>query len=204
MGYKIAEIASKRKHVVTLISGPTKLSPPKVKKFISIETASDLLKALKQEVKNADCLIMSAAVGDFSVERVLKQKLKRAKHLSLALAPNKDILKALSKYKKNKLYIGFSLETEDPIQNSHKKLKNKNLDIIVANRLTKRCNVFGDNRLDAHIIDKDGVTRDIKRKSKAFIAHVLLDKIEKLWYLKSNQKIEDRREGTEKNLTSIL
>jgi len=184
MGYTVAEVASKRRHVVTLISGPTKLNPPKVKRFISIETADDLLKALKKELKKADCLIMCAAVADFRPGRVQKKKIKRKKGLSLQLIPNKDIIRELSRYKKGKLFIGFSLETGNLIRNSCKKLKAKGLDLIVANQLTKSRNIFGGNTLDASIIDKSGHITQIRQKNKAFLAHVLLDKVEKVWYLR--------------------
>ena len=114
MGYAISEAAVRRGHSVTLISGATKLPPPKVKKFISIETTSDLLKAVKREVIKTDCLIMSAAVGDFKVKEFYNKKIKRQKTLSLMLETNKDILAELYKYKKSgKLFVGFSLETEN-------------------------------------------------------------------------------------------
>ncbi|MBU1147042.1 MAG: phosphopantothenoylcysteine decarboxylase [Candidatus Omnitrophica bacterium] len=187
MGYAIAAEASHRKHTVTLISGPTRIKSPKVKRFIPIETAEDLLKALKKEIKSADCLIMCAAVGDFSVRRVASKKIKRKKALSLQLVPNKDILRELSMYKKAKLFVGFSLETENWLKNSSKKLKSKKLDLIVANRLTKRYNPFGDNKLDICIIDKSGHRIYIDNRKKPFISHVLLDKIEQMWYLESDK-----------------
>lgn len=187
MGYKIAEAASGRGHIVTLISGPTKLSPPKVKKFISIDTADDLLKALKRELKGADCLVMCAAVGDFRPRRVLGKKIKRKKRLVLELVPNKDLLKELSGAKKGRLFVGFSLETEDLVKSSVKKLKNKNLDLIAANRLTKSHNPFGSNKLNIVLIDKSGHRIYINNKSKAYIAQVLLDKVENLWYLRNNR-----------------
>jgi len=184
MGYRIAESASKRRHAVTLISGPTRLKQPRVKKFIPIERASDLLRALKKEIENADCLIMCAAVSDFRARHVIKKKIKRGKALSLELVSNKDILSELTRYKKDKVFVGFSLETEDLIKRSFLKLKNKHLDLIVANRLSSARNPFGDNKLDAYIINKSGDYTQIKGKNKAFIARVLLDKIEKLWYLR--------------------
>lgn len=181
-GYKIAEEALKRKHKVTLISGPTALIPPKVNKFIPIETADDLLKTLKKQIKKANCLIMAAAVGDFKPACVYKQKIKRQRIFNIELVPNKDILLELQKYHKRKLFIGFSLETENLIKNSYLKLKNKNLNLIVANSLTKHHNPFGYNKLDVVIIDKSKKITKIKQKNKVFIAYVLLDKIEELWY----------------------
>lgn len=183
MGYRIAEEALKRGHKVTLISGPVNLTPPKGHKFIPIETADDLLEALKKEIKKADCLIMSIAVGDFKVKEVTKEKIKRAKNISIKLTPNKDILHELAAYKKHKLFVGFNLETSNLIRNARLKLKAKNLDIIAANRLTKYHNPFGNRKLDVDIIDRYGGITKIRKKNKTFIAYVLLDKIEQLWYL---------------------
>ncbi|MDP6686321.1 MAG: phosphopantothenoylcysteine decarboxylase, partial [Candidatus Omnitrophota bacterium] len=81
MGYKLAEEATKRRHSVTLVSGPTSLVPPPVKKFIAIETAEDLFKCLKKELHRADCLIMCAAVGDFRAKSLHRHKIKRKKGL---------------------------------------------------------------------------------------------------------------------------
>jgi phosphopantothenoylcysteine decarboxylase/phosphopantothenate--cysteine ligase len=185
MGYKIAEEALKRKHKVILISGPTNLIRPKADKNISIQTADDLLKELKREIRSADCLVMCAAVGDFRARQPSMTKIKRKKRLCLELIPNEDILKKLSKFHKHNLFVGFSLETENLIRNSYLKLKNKNLDLIAANSFTKYHNPFGNNKLDVDLIDKNGDVTKIRNKNKAFIAHVLLDKLEELWYLKN-------------------
>jgi phosphopantothenoylcysteine decarboxylase/phosphopantothenate--cysteine ligase len=191
MGYKIAEEAFKRKHKVTLISGPVNLIPPKVDRFIAIETADDLLKTLKSQIKRADCLIMTAAVGDFRAQKISIRKIKRNKSLSPKLIPNKDILKALSRFHKRKLFAGFSLETEDLVRNSYSKLKNKNLDLIAANSFTKYHNPFGNSKLDVVLIDKKGGITKIRKQSKDFIAHVLLDKIEQMWYLSKKYTVGD-------------
>ena len=183
MGYGIAESAVRRRHKVTLISGPTAIIPPKVDKFIRIETADDLLRELKREIKKVDCLIMCAAVGDFRPSSVAKRKIRRKTNLLVKLVPNKDLLKELGRYKKSKLFIGFSLETENFTKNAVQKLKTKNLDLIISNRLTKKHNPFGDNKLEVNIIDKKGHSLYINNKSKAYISNVLLDKIERLWYL---------------------
>jgi len=196
MGYKIAEEALKKKHRVTLISGPVNLIPPSVHKFIQIETADDLLKALKKEIKSADCLIMAAAVGDFKVENRAKAKIKRAQGLSIKLVPNKDILRELAGYKKHKLFVGFNLETANLVRNARLKLRVKLLDIIVANRLTKYHNPFGDNKLDVDIIDRFGNITKIRQKNKAFISHVLLDKLERLWYEMDNRGTDAGGVGT--------
>lgn len=200
MGYKIAEEAFRRGHKATLISGPTNLTPPKVDDFISIKTADDLLKAIKKEIKKADCLIMCAAVSDFKASKVCHRKIKRGKALNLKLIPNEDILKVLSRFHKRNLFVGFSLETENLLENSYNKLKNKNLDFVVANSFTQYHNPFGDNMLDIDLIDKNGGITKIRHKNKAFIAHVLLDKIEELWYLERNKGQGTRDKGKKKKI----
>lgn len=194
MGYKIAEEALRRKHKVILVSGPTNLTPPKADKNISIETAEELLKALKKDIHCADCLVMCAAVGDFKAQKISNKKIKRKNRLSIILAPNRDILLELERYKKHRLFVGFNLETSNLVRNARLKLKSKNLDIIVGNRLTKYHNPFGNNKLDVDLICKNKRIVKIRDKDKAFIAHVLLDKIEELWYLKNNR-------GTTRNVT---
>ena len=182
MGYKIAEEALKRKHKVILISGPTNLVPPRVDKVIFIKTADELLKELKKNIRYADCLIMCAAVSDFRARKISNKKIKRKGKLTVILVPNKDILQELAKYKKRKLFIGFNLETSNVVENAKLKLRSKNLDIIVGNRLTKYHNPFGNNKLDVYLIDRNSNIVKIKNKNKAFVAHVLLDKIEELRY----------------------
>jgi len=185
MGYKIAEEALKRKHKVTLISGPTNLIPPKTDKVVFIRTADELLEELKKKMRRADCLIMCAAVSDFRPKCLFNRKIKRSKNLTIELVPNKDILRNLSKFHKRNLFVGFSLETEDLVKNAYLKLKHKNLDLIVANILTKHHNPFYNNKLDVVIIDRFKNIMSLKAKNKTFISHVLLDKIEEMWYLKN-------------------
>lgn len=189
MGYKIAQLAFKRNHRVILVSGHTSLTPPKVNKFIPIETADELHKALKKEFEKADCLIMCAAVGDFRVKKASRKKIKRKKRLFLEFLQNRDILGELGRKRSDKLLVGFSLETEDFFKNSHRKLRQKNLDLIVVNRLTKAHNPFGNKELDADLIDRSGrIIAKIRGKKKARVAQVLLDKIERMWYLKRSNR----------------
>jgi len=185
MGYRIAEEALKRKHKVTLVSGPVDIIPPRACGFISIRTADELLRELKKIIGKTDCLFMCAAVSDFKVSEIATRKIKRDKSINIKLMPNKDILQELEKYHKRKLFIGFSLETENLVKNSYVKLKSKKLDLIVANSLTKSHNPFGNNKLDVTIIDRNRHVFKIRDRNKAFIAHVLLDKIEEMWYLKN-------------------
>ena len=102
MGNELAKLAKKRKHKVTLISGPTNLKPPKAVKCFYIETAHQLYTKVHQELKNADVLIMASAVSDFRVKKFSKNKIKSPKPVALTLVKNPDILKAISqKERKN-------------------------------------------------------------------------------------------------------
>lgn len=192
MGYKIAEEAFKRGHKVILISGPVNITAPKVNKFVQIETAVDLLETLKKEISSADCLIMCAAVSDFRIKKFSRNKIKKNRNLKLEFTENIDVLSQLTKHRKSSaktIFAGFSLETENYRFNAQNKLQRKHLDIIAANKLTKYHNPFGCNKLDMDIIDKSGEIVSFKKVKKAFIANVLLDKIEKIWYLKDTAEL---------------
>lgn len=135
MGYALARAAIKAGHRVTLISAPTSLRQPKSAKVINVETAGQMFAAVKENFDKADCLIMAAAVSDYTPVRLSKTKIKKSKDaLEIKLKPTKDILAWAGKNKKNKLVVGFALEDRNLKANAEAKLKNKKLDIIIANR----------------------------------------------------------------------
>lgn len=178
MGYCIAEAARKKDHKVTLISGPTNLKKPKKVKFISIKTARELQQAVKKEFKKNDCLIMTAAVSDFRPLKIFKGKIKKEKQSpkSLKLAKNPDILVEIGKNKGNKILVGFALEDKNTIANAKKKLRQKNLDFIVANSVAEK-SPFGDVRTSAVIIDKFGKIQRLRNTTKEKIAETIVNKI---------------------------
>ncbi|MCM8805074.1 MAG: phosphopantothenoylcysteine decarboxylase [Candidatus Omnitrophica bacterium] len=134
MGYLIAEYAKKIGYDVILVSGPTHLKRPNGIKLIKIESAREMEKAILKYFPKVDLLIMSAAVSDWRPYKRFKGKLKRKKIWNLKLVPNPDILKSVSKIKKeNQKIIGFALETENIIKNATKKLKEKKIDLIIGN-----------------------------------------------------------------------
>jgi phosphopantothenoylcysteine synthetase/decarboxylase len=134
MGYALARAALKAGHKVTLITAPTSLRPPKGAKLINIETAAEMFKAVKDNFGKVECLIMSAAVSDYTPAKSSKTKIKKANaDLEIKLKPTKDILAWAGKNKKDKLVIGFALEDKNLKANAEAKLKNKKLDMIVAN-----------------------------------------------------------------------
>lgn len=177
-GYEVAKAALRRGCRVTLISGPTCLRAPSGLKLIKVESAVEMRDAVKREVKKSSYLIMAAAVSDWRVRRQARNKIKRHNgKKALELVENPDILSEIGKNKGRLVSVGFALETEELVKNAFKKLKEKNLDLIIANRLSQKKSVFGDNVLDALIIDKFGNKIAVRRKSKRELAKIVLDNI---------------------------
>ncbi len=156
MGYAVARVAAMRGAEVVLVSGPTSLDVPAGVKRIDITSAEDMYNAMVKEAVDSDIIIMSAAVADFTPETVADNKIKKSgddEGMTIALKRTKDILKTLGTMKgssgsleifddnlkvedKKQVIVGFSMETENLIENSRKKLESKNADMICANSLT--------------------------------------------------------------------
>jgi len=136
MGFALAQAAILLGAETTLISGPTDLIPPAGARYTSINSTSELYEAVKKEFRQSDCLIMAAAPADFTPGKVAKQKIKKTGvGQTLAFQPTVDILKEVAAWKKrSQIVVGFALETEDTVANARKKLKDKNLDMIVLNQ----------------------------------------------------------------------
>lgn len=134
MGYALAEAAKAAGHDVTLISA-SDIQPPVGVEFIGVDSAADMLGAVKKFFGECDCLIMAAAVSDYTPVRPRKTKIKKsASALAIKLKPTTDILAWAAKHKKKSQYIvGFALEDKNLRANAEKKLKAKNLDMIIAN-----------------------------------------------------------------------
>ena len=135
MGYALARAALKAGHKVILVNAPTTRRPPSEAKIIEVETAAQMFEAVKKHFEKCDCLIMAAAVADYTPAQPAKTKIKKtAKHLTLKLKPTADILKWAGKNKKkNQIVVGFALEDKAVRDRAEKKLKEKNLDMIIAN-----------------------------------------------------------------------
>ena len=134
MGYALARAAINAGHNVTLITAPTNLRQPEKAKIVNIETAAEMFKTVKDNFPKCDCLIMAAAVSDYTPAKTSKTKLKKtAEDTTITLKPTKDILAWAGRNKRGKLIVGFALEDKNLKANAEKKLKEKNLDMIVAN-----------------------------------------------------------------------
>jgi len=182
-GFEIARQAKRRGHQVTLVSGVTYLKKPAGVKVRKVETALEMQKALCEEIKDNSCLIMNAAVCDYRPLKFFRKKIKKSKKtFNIKLVKNPDILKNLGKLKKNRLLVGFAVETESVIKGAIRKLKEKNLDLIVAAKVSRFYSPFGPHRINAYIIGKQGECQKIINATKQRLSQKLLDRIEELWY----------------------
>jgi len=178
MGYAIAREAYERGAKVTLISGPSNLSPSSGLNFVQVRTAQEMLSAVRSAFRKADALIMSAAVSDFSPSVISKEKIKRGEQeIVLKLKPTVDILKEMGKMKKEKILVGFSLETEDEIKNAKKKLTEKNLDLIVVNNPNIPGAGFEVDTNQVTLVDRRGKVEKLPLLSKKEVASKILDKV---------------------------
>lgn len=167
-GFSIAQEAKRRGHNVILIVGPGTVEPPKEIPLVHVTTAKDMFRSVVQYKDWMDVLIMNAAVSDWKVVRRSKQKIKKVKRLNIRLTRNPDILSYVSKLKTKPglILVGFSVDTGDLINSAKKKLKEKGLDIIVANPI----DTFGSTATESVIIDKSGTIMKLPLISKKELA----------------------------------
>jgi len=138
MGYAIANAALEAGAKVTLISGPCHLQAPEPATLIAVESAEEMKQAALSTMNNCDIYISTAAVSDYRVENIATQKIKKIEdRLSLQLIKNDDILSIVANHKTKPYVVGFAAETENLIENAKVKLQQKNLDMIVANDVSK-------------------------------------------------------------------
>ena len=178
MGYAIAREAMLRGAEVTLISGPVALKPVDGVKLVPIITAQDILEAVQKALPETDILIKAAAVADYRPSTVADEKLKKKDgELSIPLERTADILAWVSQNRHGGLFVcGFSMETENMLENSRKKLIKKKLDMIVANNLKTQGAGFGVETNVVTLITKDAVT-ELPLMGKDEVAGTLLDEI---------------------------
>ena len=136
MGYALARMAAFRGAEVTLVAGPTNLEDPLFVDMVKVVTAEDMYEAVTEEYEQTDIVIMTAAVADYRPAQVSTEKVKKQDgDLSIPLVRTKDILATLGASKTHQFLCGFSMETQNMLENSRAKIAKKNLDMIVANNL---------------------------------------------------------------------
>ncbi len=178
MGYAIAREAVLRGADVTVISGPVSLDPVAGARTVPVTTAEDMFRAVQAETAEADVLIMSAAVADYKPSDVADHKVKKSDaDLSVPLTRTQDILSWVSDHKSDRLFVcGFSMETENLLENSRKKLEKKHLDLLVANSLREEGAGFAGDTNVVTFLSEDG-TEQLPILQKSEVAAKLLDKI---------------------------
>ena len=179
MGFALAKRAAELGSEVFLFSGPTSLDIVNSSvKIIRINNSDEMFEKVMKKYDEMDIVISAAAISDFKSKTIFSNKIKNNEQsIKLEFIPTKDILEQMGKRKKNQLLIGFALETENAIENSLLKLKNKNLDAIVLNSFNEENLVFGsDENKITYIRSKNDVTHfDIK--SKYLVAKDIFDQI---------------------------
>jgi phosphopantothenoylcysteine decarboxylase/phosphopantothenate--cysteine ligase len=177
MGFALAHEAALRGAEVILVTGPVSLvtGHPNIRR-IDVESAEEMMEQCLLLTPDADILIMAAAVADYTVVSPHDRKIKKTDSvLSLELKPTVDILKALSvNKKKEQVFVGFALETDQEIENATAKLKTKNLDYIILNSLRDEGAGFGTSTNKITILNEDGIVHAGELKSKREIAGEIL------------------------------
>ena len=162
-----------------LISGPTHIFPPQRVEFRQVQTAKEMEKEVSKHYPQSDIVIMAAAISDFRFARMLPQKVKKQElEEKVKLAPTQDILKELGKKKGKKVLVGFAAETENIVDNALGKIREKNLDLIVANDVSVEGIGFESDLNLVSIIFPDGRTIQTEKRSKQEISQKVLDTIE--------------------------
>jgi len=178
MGYAIAKEARDRGAEVILVSGPTNLELPKNVKIINIKTNEEMKKEILQNFKWADIVIKSAAVADYKPKEYSKEKIKKGEgDLNICLTRDNDILKFLGEIKTHQVLVGFAAESDNVLENAERKLKNKNLDFIVANDITSSDTGFGSEDNKVVILSKNNEKLELEKMSKKKVASNIFDMI---------------------------
>ncbi len=177
MGYELARAAYLRGAEVKLISGPVNIKAPYGVEVLNVESAKDMSEAVLKNAKWADIVIMAAAVADYRPFHISTSKIKKTSdELNIKLVKTNDILKDLSKIRlPSQFIVGFAAETDDLLRNAQKKLKEKKLDMIIANDVSRKDIGFDSNYNEVKILRKDGKIIPLQRNEKRLIAHNILD-----------------------------
>jgi phosphopantothenoylcysteine decarboxylase/phosphopantothenate--cysteine ligase len=184
MGYAIAQEARRRGGAVTLISGPTHLKRPQGIELLGVRTAEEMKQTVFEYVERSDVVIKAAAVADFRPAKTEPLKIKKGSETvyTLKLTKNPDILEALGRRESKRRYllIGFAAETNDLLENAQSKLKSKNLDMIVANDVTRPDAGFDSDSNLVKLIYSNGSVEDLPLMTKTDVAKCILDRVKRI------------------------
>ena len=178
MGYAVAKAAAMRGAKVTLVSGPTEITPPPFVEVVDVVSAEEMFREVTSRASKQDIIIKTAAVADYRPAVVATEKVKKKDgEMSIHLERTKDILAHLGANKKEGQFLcGFSMETENMLENSVAKLVKKNLDMVIANNLKVEGAGFGTNTNVVTVITRKG-GEALPLMSKDDVADKILDAI---------------------------
>ena len=176
MGYELAKAASRRGAEVTLVSGKTNIRPPEFVDVVNVVSAQDMFNVFKEKYMDYDIIIKAAAVADYKPAHTASEKIKKKDgDMTIELCRNEDIIKYMGHDKRKGQFIcGFSMETQNMIENSRAKIDKKNIDMIVANNLKQSGAGFGTDTNIVTIITKDE-TIQLEKMSKEEVSVKILD-----------------------------
>ncbi len=177
MGFALAEMAAAMGADVTLISGPTDLTPPDGVQYFQVVHARQMLEMVEKQYPENGVLVMAAAVSDFRPERFSENKIKKSgNRLQVNLVPNPDILATVAK-RKQALHVGFALETDDELKHARDKLKRKKLDLIVVNNPNIPGAGFAVSTNKVTLLFADGKTEELPLLDKRLVALEILQRV---------------------------
>ena len=185
MGYELARTAKRRGGNVILISGPASHAPAAGINVLRVTTALQMHDAVMENCDRADIVVMAAAVSDYRPEEKLQHKVKKgAKSLQVKMMPNPDILKKLGASRKKKsgrpLLVGFAAESKDHLEEGKRKLKEKNLDLVVVNDILGSETGFGSDTNQVFLVDREYQVENLPLLTKEICADMIWDKIVRL------------------------
>ncbi len=182
MGYAVAVAARRAGHEVCLVSGPAALEPPRGVELVRVTTADEMLAAVKKRVRGCDLLVMAAAVADWRPKKIATRKLKKsAGPPRIEWEATPDILKTLAPLKKKtQVFCGFAAETDRLASEAKRKLREKNLDAIAANDVSKKDRGFESDRNALTLFFADGRTMRAALSAKRKCAEQLMRALEEI------------------------
>ncbi len=185
MGFAVAAAAQQRGAQVVLIAGPTNLTVPVGVRCVPIFSAEEMRSEVFNNLESIDVVIKAAAVADYRpVDRSVQKMKKTAEKLTLKLEKNPDILAEIGQQKDGRILVGFAAETERLLAHAAEKLKKKNLDLIVANDITREGAGFNVDTNVVRLLYADGRVEELDLMSKVQVAQQLLDRVAVLWKVK--------------------
>ena len=177
MGYGLAAAALRRGAAVTLVSGPTALTPPPGAVFVPVQTAEEMREAVLQHLADATLVIKAAAVADYRARQAAPVKLKGKRDLTLDLTPNPDILAEVAARRTGAFIVGFAAETHDVVAHARQKLESKGIDLLVVNDVSQRGIGFDAEENEVLLLDRWSGQKALPRMAKADVADAILSHV---------------------------